>query len=212
MLEIRTHITELLDNIQSEATVMDSATRDGSTYLQAIFSDEAQNIAAPAPDEPNAMSPLLTTLHIFGLPQPLSEGKLSEQEYGSLEPAGVMRSLSKDADPMICQRPDVLLGNTSDFVSYELGTQFFLPQQNTYTEGNALPYSSSRPNPLPVVQGSQDKVKCAWPGCLKFVRKDSHTRHVNETHLRKKKTLCAGCGKGFTRSYMKKYHICPAKM
>jgi hypothetical protein len=105
MLEIRTHITELLDNIQSEATVMDSATRDGSTYLQAIFGDEAQNIVAPAPDEPNAMSPLLTTLHIFGLPQPLSEGKLSEQEYGSLEPVGVMRSLSKDADPMIYQRP-----------------------------------------------------------------------------------------------------------
>ncbi|KAG2112746.1 hypothetical protein BD769DRAFT_1391865 [Suillus cothurnatus] len=82
------------------------------------------------------------------------------------------------------------------FVNYELGAQPFLPQHHTYSEG----------------KGSQDRVKCIWPGCSKFVRKENHTRHVNETHLRKIKTLCTGCGKEFTRSYMKKDHICPAEM
>jgi hypothetical protein len=105
MLEIRTRITELLDNVQSEATMMDSATRDSSAYLQAMFDDEPQNIAAPAPDEPNAMSLPLTTFDVFGLPQPLSNSKLSEQEYGSLEPVGVMGSLSNDTDSMIYQCP-----------------------------------------------------------------------------------------------------------
>ncbi|KAG2041289.1 hypothetical protein BDR03DRAFT_1007138 [Suillus americanus] len=103
VLEIRTRITELLESIQSEATVMDSGTRDSSAYLQAIFDGGPQNIAMVAPDEPNTISPLLTTLDIFGLPQSLTNG-LSDQEYGPLESVGVMGSLPEDTDPMICQR------------------------------------------------------------------------------------------------------------
>lgn len=103
---------------------------------------------------------------------------------------------------------DVSLCDTS---SYELDVQPFVPQDSIYSEGKTSSGLLSRLSqrlPPPVMQDSQDKVKCTWPGCLKFVRKDSRTRHVNEIHLRKVKTVCAGCGKGFPRSYMKKYHIC----
>jgi hypothetical protein len=99
MLEIRTRFMELLDNVQAEATVIDSATGDYSAYLQETFSDEPQNIATVAPDEPNAMSPPLTTLDVFDLPQPpLANG------YGPLGSVGVMGSLPEDTDPMIFQR------------------------------------------------------------------------------------------------------------
>ncbi|KAG2753151.1 hypothetical protein P692DRAFT_20829638 [Suillus brevipes Sb2] len=84
-----------------------------------------------------------------------------------------------------------------------------------YSEGETLPGSSSRLDqqlPHPIEEGTRDKVQCTWPGCSKLVKKGSRTRHVNETHLRKVKTVCAGCGKGFTRSYMKKYHTCLTEM
>ncbi|KAG1853495.1 hypothetical protein DFJ58DRAFT_728249 [Suillus subalutaceus] len=208
-LEIRTRITKLRDSVQSEATVMDSAS---STYPQAIFY-EPQNIATVAPDEPNVMLPLLSMPDLFGLPQPLAYGRLPDQEYGPLEYAGVMGSLPEDTNPMICQRSsDVLL---SGFVSYEPGAQPFPPHDGMYSEGNTMLGSSSRLDPrppLPIVQGSPDKVKCTWPGCSKFVKKESRARHVNETHLRKVKTVYTGCGRGFSRSYMKKGHICPLKM
>ncbi|KAG1884665.1 hypothetical protein F4604DRAFT_1952307 [Suillus subluteus] len=185
VLEIRTRITELLEIVQSEATVTDSGTRDSSAYLQAIFADEPQNIATVAPDEPNTISPLLTTLDIFGLPQPLTNG-LSDQERGPLESVGVMGWLPEDTDPMTYQRiPDVLLCDTSGCVSYKLGAQSFPPEDGTYSERKTLPGSLPRLSPLPIVQGSQDKIKCTWPGCSKFVKKESRTRHVNETHLRK---------------------------
>lgn len=77
MLEIRTRITELLENVQSEATVVESGTRDSSAPLQAIID---QDIATVAPNE-----------------------KLPDQEHGLFE-FGVVASLPEDADPMICQR------------------------------------------------------------------------------------------------------------
>ncbi|KAG2743320.1 hypothetical protein P692DRAFT_201794953 [Suillus brevipes Sb2] len=84
-----------------------------------------------------------------------------------------------------------------------------------YSEGETLPGSSSRLDQQllhPIEEGTRKKVQCTWPGCSKLVKKESRTRHVNETHLRKVKTVCASCGKGFTRSYMKKYHTCLAGM
>ncbi|KAG1884637.1 hypothetical protein F4604DRAFT_1676749 [Suillus subluteus] len=118
MLEICTLIMELLDSIQSEATLMDSSIRDSGTYL---FDDEHQNTAIVAPDEPNAMLPLLTTFD--GLPQPLTHGRFLDQEYGPLESVGVMGSQPEDTDPIICQ-------HSQSFVSYdsELSVQPFLPQ------------------------------------------------------------------------------------
>jgi hypothetical protein len=80
MLEIRTRITELLDNVQSEATVVESGTRDSSAHLQAIIDDKPQNIATVAPND-----------------------MLPDQEHGLLE-FGVAASLPEDADPLFCQR------------------------------------------------------------------------------------------------------------
>ncbi|OAX34268.1 hypothetical protein K503DRAFT_774724, partial [Rhizopogon vinicolor AM-OR11-026] len=65
--------------------------------------------------------------------------------------------------------------------------------------------STSR-HQVPIAQGGQEKVKCAWPGCSRFMTKDSFTRHVNETHLRKVKAVCARCERGFPRTYMKTNH------
>ncbi|KAG1763384.1 hypothetical protein EDD22DRAFT_952375 [Suillus occidentalis] len=138
MLEIRTRITELLENVQSEATVVESGTRHSSTPLQAIIDDQPQNIATVALNE-----------------------KLPDQEHGLFK-FGVVASLPEDADPMICQRPpDVVPCNTPGHVSYELGAQPFLPQHDTCSEGETLPGSSSRLSqqlPLPIEEGTRDKV------------------------------------------------------
>jgi hypothetical protein len=100
-LEIRTRITELLDNVKSEATAVESGTRDSSAYLQVVFDDKTQNIATVAP---NDILPLLPALDLLGLSQPPAlHGRLSDQKHGLLQ-FGVASSLPEDADPMISQR------------------------------------------------------------------------------------------------------------
>ncbi|KAG1884612.1 hypothetical protein F4604DRAFT_1919057 [Suillus subluteus] len=115
------------------------------------------------------------------------------------------------------QSQDLLPCDTSSLVSHELGAQPLLTQNGTYPEGQILPGCSARRDqvqqlPLPIVQSSQHKVKCTWHGCSTSVKKGNLTCHVNETHWRKIKAFCADCGKGFTRPYMKKNHICRVKM
>lgn len=83
MLEIRTRVTECLDSIQSETTVMDSVTRDNSAYPPATFDDEHQNITTVALNEPNAILPLSTTLDLSDLLRPLAHGRLSDYELGA---------------------------------------------------------------------------------------------------------------------------------
>jgi hypothetical protein len=101
MLEIRTRITELLDNVQSEATVVESDTRDSNAHLQAVFDDKHQHTATVAP---NAILPLLPTLDLLGLPQPLAlHGRLSDLNRDPLE-FGMVGSLPEDIDPIIYQR------------------------------------------------------------------------------------------------------------
>ncbi|KAG2128800.1 hypothetical protein BD769DRAFT_1456493 [Suillus cothurnatus] len=153
MLEIRTCFMELLDNVQAEATVIDSATGDYSAYLQETFSDEPQNIATVAPDEPNAMSPPLTVLDVLDLPQPLANDGLLDQGYGSSRSVGVMGSLPEDTNPMIFQRsPDILPCGIPDCVNYELGEQTFVPQHGPRSEGETLPglgHDMGRPGSYP---------------------------------------------------------------
>jgi hypothetical protein len=101
MLEIRARITELLDDVHQEVTLVKSGTGESSAYLQAIFDDKPQNIATVAP---NAILPLWPTLNLLGLPQPPApHGRLSDQKHGLLE-IGIVGSLPEDVDPMICQR------------------------------------------------------------------------------------------------------------
>jgi hypothetical protein len=69
--------------------------------------------------------------------------------------------------------------------------------------GSSISHQESR---VPVAQGDQEYAKCTSSGCSRVVKKGSYTRHVNETHLRKVKAVCARCGRAFLRTYMKKSH------
>ncbi|KAG0701087.1 hypothetical protein DFH29DRAFT_1069848 [Suillus ampliporus] len=196
ILELRAHITEL-DSRQSGVTVGDSGTWSSSVNLQAFVDDE-----------PNAI-PLLLTPPVL-LPEPLVfYGQPSHLEYGPLEYLGVNSTLPEGVDPLVGQLPqDLFLCDTSSSASNEPDAQSFLPQDGTYSVEQTLPYPSELP--LPIVQGSQDKIKCTQPGCWRVIRKDGLGRHVNETHRRKIKAVCASCGKGFMRPYMERDHICQA--
>ncbi|KAG1728717.1 uncharacterized protein EDB91DRAFT_1313361 [Suillus paluster] len=189
MLELQARIAELT-SCQSGVAVGDSGVCNDSANMQIIFDDEPQTIAL---DQLNAVSPLSTLLDLFLLSQPALHGQFMEQEYGPLGSVGVTGSLSEHANPPVGQLPqDMVLHGISSSVG---GEQPFLPQHDTYSEGQTL-FDSSEPL-LPNAQGSQDKVKCTWPGCSRFVKKENRTRHVNEMHRRKVKAVCAGCGKGF---------------
>jgi hypothetical protein len=106
MLELRTRIMELLDSVQSEATVMDSGgTRDDNAYLQEMFDNEPRNIVGVALDDPNTIFPSLPALDFFGSPQPLVfHGGFSDQEHGPIASVGIMEPLPEDTDLIICQR------------------------------------------------------------------------------------------------------------
>ncbi|KAG2126519.1 hypothetical protein DEU56DRAFT_959513 [Suillus clintonianus] len=203
IIEIRTLITELLAGVQSEVTVTESGTLDDSAYLRAIVGDDPKTIAPFALDELDDISPLLPlALH----------GQFSDQGYGPLESVGDMGSLLEDADPPFSQCSQDR--DTAGFISHKLGAKSFLHQHDMYPEGQTLSGSSSTHDqrfPPPIVQISH-KVKCTWPGCTRFLKKDGLTRHVNETHRRKVKAVCAVCGKKFTRPYLKRNHICLAEM
>ncbi|KAG0701093.1 hypothetical protein DFH29DRAFT_585166 [Suillus ampliporus] len=204
MLELRTRITELA-SWQSGVAVVDSGTWNSSGDLQTFVDDEH-----------NAIPPLLTPPDLSRLPEPLGcYGQPSDLEYGPLEYLGVNITLPEGVDSLVDQlHQDLLLRGTSGFASNEPGVQPFQPQYSTSSEGQTLSDSSVRRDqklPLPTVQGRQEKVRCTQPGCSRVVRKDGLTRHVNQTHLRKVKSVCASCGKGFTRRYMERDHICRAE-
>ncbi|KAJ8587744.1 hypothetical protein M405DRAFT_821047, partial [Rhizopogon salebrosus TDB-379] len=80
------------------------------------------------------------------------------------------------------------------------------PQHGTCpqtTSGSSISHQESH---VPVAQGDQESVKCTWSGCSRVVKKGSYTRHVNETHLRKAKAVCARCGRVFLRTYTRNNH------
>ncbi|KAG1722329.1 uncharacterized protein EDB91DRAFT_214341 [Suillus paluster] len=85
--------------------------------------------------------------------------------------------------------------------------QPFPPQHSKYPGGR--PCLTPQNRSIPKRRAAKTK-QCA-PGCSRLVKKENRTCHVNEIHRRKVKAVCADCGKGFTRSYMKKDHICRAK-
>ncbi|KAG1884662.1 hypothetical protein F4604DRAFT_1676769 [Suillus subluteus] len=163
-------------------------------------------------DELNAVSPSLTPPELSVLTEPLAfQDQFSDLEYG---PLGFTSILPEGVDLPICKLPqDLLLSSPSGLVSYELGVPEFLPQYDAYSDGKTLSESSRRDQQprLPIMQGGKDKVKCTWPGCSRTVKKDNLTRHVNEMHQWKVKAVCASCGRGFTRPYMLKVHICRAE-
>ncbi|KAG1728720.1 uncharacterized protein EDB91DRAFT_1253317 [Suillus paluster] len=186
ILEIRTCITELLARCPSEVTIRDPGAGNSTVDLQAILDDGPQTVVPDVLDEPNAIM-LLPTPPDFSMLQPLAlQSQFPGQEYGPLGSVGNTGLITEGADPPVGQIPQDLL-------------------PGMYSEGQTSSDSSDS------VHTSQGKVKCTWPGCSRFLKKDNHTRHMNETHLRKVKAVCASCGKGFPRSYMKKEHICKAE-
>lgn len=52
---------------------------------------------------------------------------------------------------------------------------------------------------LPIVLGDQERVKCTWPGCMSILKKDGHTRHVENIHLRKVKAICPRCPRAHSK-------------
>ncbi|KAJ8581113.1 hypothetical protein M405DRAFT_833070 [Rhizopogon salebrosus TDB-379] len=125
------------------------------------------------------------------------------QEYGILlqESVGVDGTLPERTDHHL----DFFHFGTSGLVIQQFHSS--APQHSTYSEAQTLSCPSTTRQPhLPVAQGIQEKVECTWHGCSGVVRKDSYTRHVNETHLRKFKAVCARCERTFPRMYLKKNH------
>ncbi|KAG2129863.1 uncharacterized protein EDB93DRAFT_104976 [Suillus bovinus] len=237
ILEIRTHIAEILANSQSEIAMGNVGTCDTSADL--IFSDEPSTIASVALNEFDANPFLSTSPNLSILSQQLvfqhSQDKPSTQ-YASLSQPSV-RAIStppEGTDPavhrfsqgkfaelaafQICLLHDIIeLPGASGSVSHELSTQPFqksLPEDDTRSEGQTLSGPSVRLHQqlyLPVVRDGEDKVKCMWSGCSSVINKDGYTRHVNEVHKRRFKAVCTTCGKAFLRPYMKKTHICSGR-
>ncbi|KAG2066355.1 hypothetical protein BDR04DRAFT_1106777 [Suillus decipiens] len=202
-------MTELLVTCQSEIATKDEGTVDISVNFHTIVDDERQTIIPLWLDEVNAISPSLALPELSMSEEPLAFQGLSDLERS---PLGFTSSLPEGVGRV---QPALLLSDASGFISYKLGVPDFLPENDVYSnsDGKTLPESSARHDQphFSITQGSQEKVKCTWPGCSRAVKKDNLTRHVNEMHHRKVKAICTGCRKGFVRPYMLKGHVCQAK-
>ncbi|KAG1807558.1 hypothetical protein EV424DRAFT_233219 [Suillus variegatus] len=205
--ELRAAVTELV-TCQSNITMEDESTLDNSVDFQAmIYDSNPQTIMPLALDELNAISPSLTPPDLSVLAESQAiQGQPSNLEYG---PLGFTSTLPEGL-PISRLSQDLLLAG-----SYRLDVPDFLPQCDIYFDGKMMSESESSAShdqqsshPIQVAKAGQDKVKCTWPGCSKALRKDSLTRHINETHRRKVKAVCVYCGKRFARPYMLKNHIC----
>ncbi|KAG2050269.1 hypothetical protein BDR06DRAFT_652290 [Suillus hirtellus] len=159
---------------------------DNIMNLQFIFSTGLQ---AAADNDSDTFSPSLTT----------------PQEYGPLlqESVGVVNVM---ADPPVGQlSPDLMVAGSMNHI---------VPPFQSFIDGHAterLTTSgfSARRYPhlcLSIVLGDQERVKCTWPGCSSILKKDSHTRHVDNIHLRIVKAICTRCEREFTRKYAKTKH------
>ncbi|KAJ8585808.1 hypothetical protein M405DRAFT_844294 [Rhizopogon salebrosus TDB-379] len=180
---VRTCIRGMLANCRSVAPMADEDIRDSNTDLQEIMAFKH------------------------------SQSQLSDPAY---EPRfqGSANALTEGSGPFRQHPPDLSFSHTSESssASYELDTQPFeisVLEMGTYSEAQTLPGSSAGRHQqllLPVVQAGQEKLRCTWPGCLSVIKKDSHARHMNECHLGKVVGVCTGCGREFSRMYMKKDH------
>lgn len=199
LVEIYNRITELLSEIPME----DEGMVDSGVDLHTFVDDEHQAIMPLALNEVNTISPSLAPPELSILAESLVfQGQFLDLEHG---PLGFTSSLQEGGG----LPQDLLLSETSGFISYEFCVPELLPQDDTYSE-KMLPESSARHDEprLAPVQGGQAQVKCTWPGCSRSVKKNNLTRHVNEMHHRRVKAVCVSCGKGFARPYMLKGHIC----
>jgi len=234
ILEIRIRITEILASCQSEVAMGSEDAWDSTAHLQVILGDEPHTVAPVVFNERDVISVSSSPLDHSLFPQSLAfHGQLSDQDYGPFSRGSdeVTSILPEGADPPVDQLfqgklaiftacfeslpcADTVISVSHD--ELEQPFQSFVPQQDTCPEGQTLTGSSARRHQqlrLPIVQGGQEKVKCTWPGCSRDINKDNHTRHVNETHLRKVKAFCTYCGRAFPRTYLNRQHelTCPGR-
>ncbi|KAJ8580129.1 hypothetical protein M405DRAFT_834856 [Rhizopogon salebrosus TDB-379] len=134
------------------------------------------------------------------------QGQSSDQAYDALFQESV-NTLSERADlPFRQPPPDLSISHASHFVATQ--PFLFVPEIGTCSDAQPLSGGRHQQLRLPTVQGGEEKVRCTWLGCSRVVKRDSHARHVDECHLRKVRDVCTGCGRGFSRMYMKKNHLC----
>jgi hypothetical protein len=213
---IRICLAEILANCQSEVAMRHEDPRKYNIAdLQATSRGMLQTpngAAHPSSTDFTHLSQQLVPQHLRGQ----SPGQ--ENEFLSRESVRITSTRLEGTDPPLSQyfpgTPSYIRSLSFtyhmrlDFTS-ELGVEPSSSQHGTCSEGQALSGTSTSFHQElrePVVQCDQEKVKCTWPGCPSVVVKNGYTRHVNETHLRKVKAVCARCEKTFPRTYMRKNH------
>ncbi|KAG2153390.1 hypothetical protein DEU56DRAFT_751970 [Suillus clintonianus] len=164
---------------------------DSIINSQAVFGDELQAIATNNLDTISSSAPT--------------------QEYSTLlyGSGWVTNTMSDVVDLPLGQLPPGLDLLFASSVSHELFTPVVPGHvKQTISGSSARRYQHLC---LPIVLGGQEKLKCTWLGCSSILKKDSHTRHVEEVHFRTVKAICTRCEREFTRTYAKKKHelTCP---
>ncbi|KIK43952.1 hypothetical protein CY34DRAFT_803181 [Suillus luteus UH-Slu-Lm8-n1] len=154
-------------------------------------------------------------LQVFGGLQTIADNRLDtilpsstpSQEYGP----GSVGIVNAVEDPPVGQlSPDMIFaGSISHVVSpFQSFVDVHVTERQSTSSSSAKRYAHLC---LPIVPGDQERVKCTWPGCMSVLKKDGHTRHVENIHLRKVKAICPRCEREFTRTYAKTKHelTCP---
>lgn len=89
-------------------------------------------------------------------------------------------------------RPDLMFASSisHDVQPFQSFVDGHVTERQSTTRSSAKRYAQLC---LPIVLGDQERVKCTWPGCMSILKKDGHTRHVENIHLRKVKAICPRC-------------------
>ncbi|KAG2074832.1 hypothetical protein BDR04DRAFT_1140418 [Suillus decipiens] len=126
------------------------------------------------------------------------------QEHRSLS-QGSAGAFNTTADPPVGQlSPDLMLaGSVNHVVPPSQPVDGHVTKRRTTTGSPAKRYPHLY---IPIALSGQEKVKCMWRGYSNILKKDSHTRHVDNIHIRKVKAICARCERKFTRAYAKTKH------
>ncbi|KAG2123001.1 hypothetical protein BD769DRAFT_1745125 [Suillus cothurnatus] len=133
------------------------------------------------------------------------------QDYGPLSQESAV-VVNATVDPPVEQRsPDLMFASSVNHVvpPFQSPVIGHVVERQPTSGSSAKRYSYLC---LPIMLGGKEKVKCTWPGCSSILKKDNHTRHVDNIHLRKVKAICTRCKRGFTRTYAKtKHELTPSR-
>ncbi|KAG2096351.1 uncharacterized protein F5147DRAFT_818498 [Suillus discolor] len=198
--QIRSVLTNLLGNYQSDVTMENSGGRGITVDSQAEISS-LNPIAPFGPSHDRYFVPQIAPHGTsFGVTGSLSEGTSPPQ---ALLPHGARTSADYGPivqHPLTQPRYSMYPEARSSFCDPHVMAS---PLEDLSLRG-ALD-SVYEPESVPIQV--KDKIKCTWYGCSALVKKDNLRRHVKEVHEGKIKAVCAGCGKEFKRPYQMDEHI-----